>query len=196
MLHRFPYSKYLCMVVGTGIMAFGLYNIHARCPISEGGVLGLSLLIHHWTGLSPGISSLILDGTAYLLAILALGLGFLADAMTCSVLYALWYALMELIGPMLPDLAEYPLAAALCGAAFVGVGCGLIVRHDCAASGDDAMALFCHRLSGLPVSLFYFISDVTVLLLSLSYIPARQIIWSLLTVCLSSMIIEILRPKE
>jgi len=188
--------KYAALSLGALILAFGVYNIHSRCAVTEGGVLGLSLLIRQWTGISPGISCFLLNAAAYVTGIFFLGAGFLADSILCAVLYSVWYALLERIGPVLPDLSGMPLAAAVLGAVFVGIGTGLIVRYDCASSGDDALALVCHKLTGLKVSRFFFISDLSVLLASLSYIPARRIAWSLLTVTLSSLIIELLRKKE
>ena len=70
---------------------------------------------------------------------------------------------------------------------------GLVVRHDSAAGGDDALALVTHKLTDLKVSSFYFISDFTVLALSLTYISIRKIGWSLLSVFISSTVIEIFR---
>ncbi len=193
----FPFiKKYASFLIGTFILAFGLFNIHSRCPISEGGVLGLSLLVHHWTGISPGISGFIMNTVAFLLGITVLGRGFLIDSIICAVSYSVWYELLELIGPVIPNLSNLPLVAAVIGGIFVGIGSGLVVRYDCAASGDDALALFFNKKFGIRVSRFYLISDFTILILSLSYIPLRQIAWSLLTVTISSAVIEVLRPKR
>ena len=79
--------------------------------------------------------------------------------------------------------------AALFGALFVGVGVGLVVRAGGAAGGDDALALVVSKLAGCPIARAYLLTDVTVLLLSLSYIPVRNIACSLVTVTLSSFII-------
>jgi hypothetical protein len=45
------------------------------------------------------------------------------------------------------------------------------------------------RLTGWGIQWIYLITDLTVLLLSLSYIPFRRIVWSLITVTLSGQII-------
>ncbi len=46
------------------------------------------------------------------------------------------------------------------------------------------------RLSGWRLSACYLISDITVLVLSLSYIPLARIVFSLVTVFISSALIE------
>ena len=51
----------LCIVIGTAIASFGLHNIHQRTGITEGGVLGMILLLHHWFGIPAAIASPVLD---------------------------------------------------------------------------------------------------------------------------------------
>ena len=177
------------LALGAAILAFGLFNIHSRCRITEGGVLGMTLLIHHWTGLSPAVSEVALDGVCYLLGLKYLGRAFLPRAAAATGCYALCYALFERVGYLLPDLTGLPVLAALFGALFVGAGVGLVVRAGGAAGGDDALALVVSKLAGCPIARAYLVTDVTVLLLSLSYIPIRNIACSLVTVTLSSFII-------
>lgn len=52
------------------------------------------------------------------------------------------------------------------------------------------------RLTGLGIQWIYLISDLVVLLLSLSYIPVGRILYSLLTVVLSGQIIGLIAPKR
>ena len=51
----------LCIVIGTAIASFGLHNIHQRTGITEGGVLGMILLLHHWFEIPAAIASPVLD---------------------------------------------------------------------------------------------------------------------------------------
>ena len=51
----FNTKKVLLCVAGSAILAFGLYNIHALSGVTEGGVLGLTLLLNYWLDLSPAI---------------------------------------------------------------------------------------------------------------------------------------------
>ena len=189
-------KKYGSIIMGSAILAFGIFNIHARCDISEGGVLGLSLLLYRWFGISPGLSCLLMDCVAMAAGTMLLRSGFLWDSILSAVVYAVWYALFEQTGPMLPDLTAHPLAAAIAGGLFVGVGTALIVRYGCAAGADDTLALIAHAKAGIPLGAFYILSDVTVLGLSLTYIPLQRIAWSLLTVMVSSGIIGILCREQ
>ena len=187
MLHQA--RRYACLLLGTAIVAFGLFNVHGQSGITEGGVLGATLLIQHWTGISPAVSEIVLDVICYALGFAFLGRRFLVDSLIATCAYAGFFALFEGRGYMLPDMGHVPVLAAVVGALFVGIGVGLIVRQEAAGCGDDALALVISNRTGWGVSRAYLITDMTVLTLSLSYIPVGKIACSLITVTLSSLII-------
>ena len=86
-----------------------------------------------------------------------------------------------------------PLAASVLGALFVGIGTGVCVRAGGATSGDDALAMSISHVTGVRIQWVYLVSDLTVLGLSLTYIPLGRIAYSLLTVVLSGQIIGLIQ---
>ena len=191
---RRSWARYGVMLAGVAILAFGMYNIHSRTDITEGGILGMQLLLHHWLRISPSVSGLVLNALCYALGFRLLGREFLKGAVVASIGYSVFYKGLELAGVyLLPDLSAQPLLAAVLGAAFVGVGCGLVVREGAAAGGDDALALILSKLLRCRISRAYLATDLTVLALSLSYIPFRRILWSLVTVTLSSLLVDVVQ---
>lgn len=181
--------KYLIIVAGACVLSFGLYNIHERTGVTEGGVLGMGLLLQHWLGLSPAVTNPIMDVLCYLLAFRLLGKSFAKYALAASAAFAASHLLWEQFPPLLPDLTASPLLAAVVGALFVGLGVGLVVRVGGACGGDDALALGLSHVSKWPIARCYLISDLAVLALSLTYIPFQRIFFSLVTVTLSSFLI-------
>ena len=184
-----PVFLYLIIVLGACILSFGLYNIHERTGVTEGGVLGMTLLLQHWFGLSPAITSPVMEIACYLLAWHFLGNAFAKYAVAASLAFAASHALWEQFPPLLPDLSAFPMAAAILGALFVGLGVGLVVRIGGACGGDDALALTIAHVSRWPISRCYLFTDLAVLLLSLTYIPFARIVYSLVTVTISSVVI-------
>ena len=183
-------SHYGVIFCGAAILSFGLFNVHSQSTITEGGVLGTVLLIDHWTGISPGITNPILDACCYLLGWKFLGNRFLKNALFASLSFARCYSLWESMGYVLPNMSGQPLIAAITGAIFVGIGVGIVVKKGGACGGDDALALVISKFAKCRISQAYLVTDLTVLTLSLSYIPFGKIIYSLLTVTLSSRIID------
>ena len=181
------------VLLGSAIQAFGIANIHAWSEVTEGGVLGMTLLLHHWTGLSPAISSLVLNAICFFIGWRTLGRDFLLYSIVACSGYALFYALCEPFAPLFPALVASPLLSALLGAVFIGVGAGISVRAGGAPSGDDALAMALSNLTHVSIQWVYLLSDLVVLVLSLSYIPVRVIAYSLLTVILSGQIIGLMQ---
>lgn len=189
--------KKVCMVLlGSAVQAFGLYNIHAVSGVTEGGILGLTLLLWQWFEVSPALSSLVINGLCYLFGFFVLGRGFILYSAISGIGFSIIYRVLEIWPPIYPGIADMPFAAAVLGALFIGVGVGLCVRVGAAPGGDDALAMSVNKLTGMKLSWFYLISDIIVLGLSLSYIPLSRIMWSLLTVVLSGQIIDIISSKK
>lgn len=186
-------SNCIVAFLSSALQAFGMYNIHALSGVTEGGIFGLLLLLDHWFGLSPAITSLILNGACYALGWRTLGRDFIGYSLVASCGYSAAYALCELFPPLWPQIANMPLTASIAGAAFIGIGAGLCVRAGGATSGDDALAMSLCHLTRVPIQWFYLISDLTVLTLSLTYIPLRRIAYSLLTVILSGQLIGLIQ---
>ena len=179
----------LILLLASAFQAVGIYNIHAVADITEGGTLGATLLLDYWLHLSPAISSFLMNAACYAFGYKALGKSFIAYSMIAAVAYSLAYGLCEQFPPLWPEIVAHPLAAAVAGAVFVGIGAGFSVRAGGAPSGDDALAMSISHLTKIPIQWVYLTTDLTVLLLSLSYIPLRRIVYSLLTVILSGQII-------
>ena len=202
MSFRFHIEPRRCALALTGsaIQAFGLYNIHAFAGVTEGGVLGLTLLLHHWLGLSPAISGFVLNAICYLIGFKVLGVEFILYSAIGGGGFSLFYAICEQFPPVWPDIASHPLIAAVVGAIFVGVGVGVCVRAGGAPGGDDALAMSLTRLTHIDIQWIYLISDLVVLAISMSYIPLSRLAYSLLTVILSGQIIgwmqKIPAPKK
>ncbi len=182
-------AKYGIIFLGAFILAFGMYNIHARCAITEGGVLGALLLLEHWFDISPALSGPVLDGVCFLIGFKYLGREFLKYSAAASLGFSLFYKLCAWYGPVLPDLSAQPLMAAILGGLFVGVGVGLCVRIGGAAGGDDALAMSVSHMTKLPIERAYLFTDLLVLGMSLTYIPLARILYSLVTVTISSYVI-------
>lgn len=186
---RIKLKNCIFLILGSAILAFGLFNVHSFSGVTEGGTLGLTLLLDRWFSLSPAITSLILNGICYFIGWRTLGKEFIAYSAVCTLSFSLFYTGFELIGPLFPQIAEHGILAAVIGALFVGVGVGLCVRFGGAPCGDDALAMSLSRLLKVNIKWVYLISDLTVLGLSLTYIPLKNILYSLLTVVLSGQII-------
>lgn len=189
-------KKISLLLLGAMICSFGIHNIHQRTNITEGGVIGLMLLVEHWFKISPAYITPVLDVACYALAFKYLGGNFIKLSVISTAFISGFYKIWEYFPPMLPDLSSYPLIAAVLGGLFVGVGVGIIVRQGGSCGGDDALALTISSVFKWRLSRSYLFTDLVVLFLSLSYIPFRRIFFSLITVTISSNVIDWIKEME
>ena len=188
-LKNITFKKCAITLLGSFILAFGLYHVHSISGVTEGGVLGATLLLEHWTGISPALTGGIMNVLCYVLGWRLLGKEFIAYSALATGGFSGTYKICEQFPHLWPGLADMPLVAALVGALFVGVGAGLCVRVGGAPSGDDALAMSISHATGWKIQWVYLMSDLIVLVMSLSYIPVRRIGYSLFTVLLSGQLI-------
>lgn len=193
MFSKLKLKNCLILLLGSVIQAIGIYNIHSLSNVTEGGVLGLTLLLQHWFFISPAISSFFLNLVCYAIGWKTLGKEFIGYSFVSICVYSVSYGICEQFPPLWPQIVQFPLLAALLGALFIGVGAGLCVRAGGATAGDDALAMSFNHIFHWPIERIYLVSDLTVLLLSLSYIPVKRIVYSLLTVVLSGQIIGLIQ---
>ena len=65
MFHSLTPKSVFLSVLGSAILAFGLYHIHSFSGVTEGGQLGLVLLLQHWFSVSPAFTTVVINGICY-----------------------------------------------------------------------------------------------------------------------------------
>lgn len=187
------YKKNLLLIIlGSCILAFGSFNFNYQNNVTEGGVLGLLLLIKNIFDISPSVTALIIDLSLFALGTKFFGKQFLGLSIFASLSFSTWYKVWESVGFIVPNLTNNMLLASIFAGMGVGIGIGIIVRAGAAAGGDDVIALVGEKLTPFKVNHVYMITDFIVLILSLSYLSFKQIFFSLIAVTISGKIIGIM----
>lgn len=182
-------GKILRILLGTTILAFGVYNFYYLNDITEGGVLGLLLLLKNLFDIEPSIANLIIDGLLISIGYRFFGKKFVLYTLFASVSFSVLYNMFEAIGPIVPRFDSMFLATIIAGLS-VGIGVGIVVSAGCAAGGDDVLALVISKTTSLNVGKIYIITDVIILLLSLSYLSSFDVFYSLIAVTISGRVID------
>lgn len=193
---RFPYfsvRRCALTLLGSAILSFGLYNIHAFSGVTEGGVLGLTLLLHHWFGISPSVSGLILNALCYVAGWKTLGQSFIFYSIIAGGGFSAFYAIFEQFDPLWPSLAQMPLGRRHHRRSVCRRRRRLSVRAGGAPGGDDALSMALHEVLHQPIERIYLASDLIVLALSATYLPLDRLGCSLLTVILSGQLIGLVQ---
>ncbi len=184
------------IILGSSILAFGCYNLNYQNNITEGGVLGLLLLIKNVFDISPSITNLLIDLFLFLIGGKFFGKKFLIYSILSTITFSITYKIWEGIGFIVPSLEENMIVASVFAGIIVGIGVGLVVRGGGASGGDDVIALIGNKFTALKVNHIYLISDCIVLILSLVYLDLKQILFSLIAVTISGKVISIIYINE
>ena len=185
----FKTSAYI--LLGSLILAFGFYNFYYLNNLTEGGVLGLLLLLKNLFNIQPSIANIIIDGALLLIGYKFFGKNFFIYSIIASISFSTLYGVFEFIGPILPKIDSMLISTILAGVS-VGIGVGIITKSGAAAGGDDALALVIAKTTSLNIGYVYLICDVSILLISLLYLSAFDVFYSLIAVTISGKIIDLI----
>ncbi len=186
----------LLIIIGATILSFGSYNFNYQNNITEGGVLGLLLLLQHVFNISPSVTSVVIDFSLFTIGSKFFGKKFLLYSILSTTTFSFTYKVWEHIGFLVPSFTHNMLIASILAGIGVGIGVGLVVRGGGASGGDDVIALVANKLIKLKVNHVYLITDGIVLLLSLVYLDIKQVFFSIIAVTISGKIISILYKDD
>lgn len=182
----------ILIIIGATILSFGSYNFNYQNNVTEGGVLGLLLLMQNVFNISPSITSVIIDFSLFAIGSKFFGKKFLLYSILSTFTFSTTYKMWENIGFLVPSFTNNMLIASILSGIGVGIGVGLVVRGGGASGGDDVIALLGNKFLKLKVNHVYLITDAIVLLTSLVYLDIKQVFFSIIAVTISGKIISII----
>ncbi|WP_054941555.1 YitT family protein [Paenibacillus ihuae] len=176
---------------GTLLLAFTYYHINYQNHLTEGGFVGLALLGKYVLGISPSLSTLLLDIPVLLIALIFKGKSFVVNTFISVGAFTLFYGLMERYSGWVINLQDnLPLAALLSGV-LTGLGAGMVLRGGGASGGDDILSLLISEWKGIKVGTVFILMDVIVLALSLFYMPVKETLYTVMAVVVAGYVITL-----
>lgn len=125
----------LGIVLGAAIYAAGVVLFLQPSQMVSGGVGGISVILHHYTGVATGTWVLLLNIPLLILALWKLGLRFFLYTI-CGVVSSSVF--MNLFLP-LGALTEDRFLAAFAGGALIALGLGIVFRSRATTGGSDIL---------------------------------------------------------
>lgn len=136
------FYEYAMIIIGTGILAFGIACFYDPIGLVTGGVTGLAIVIKSLTnGLVEGGIPLWLTNAAFnvpmfILAYFLKGKKFIGKSFFGAMALSAWLAVI----PQVNLAGEDMLLSAVFGAVFTGAGIGLVFRTGTTTGGTDLVA--------------------------------------------------------
>jgi uncharacterized membrane-anchored protein YitT (DUF2179 family) len=135
------------IVLGALVAAFALKAILVPNNFLDGGVTGLSLLIHEIFHVNLGVIILLANIPLIIIGAYQVNLNFAFKTVTCVIVLALF---LEVIPFQV--ITTNMLLVSIFGGFFLGIGIGLAMRAGCALDGIEVLALYTLKRSNFTIS--------------------------------------------
>jgi uncharacterized membrane-anchored protein YitT (DUF2179 family) len=187
----------VAIVLGAAVYAVGLNYFILPNRLMEGGITGIALLLNYAFDIRPSVTTLLINLPLFIMGFRALGkLGMAYTVLgTVSLSASLW--VMETAvgqGWIIPFYSENDLLlAALYAGVTLGVGLGIVFRFGGTTGGIDIVARMFHKFRGWSMGRIILTIDAAILLASLIYLPKEKILYTLISVYISTKVIDFIQ---
>lgn len=187
----------LPILLGTAIYALGLLYFIIPNQLMEGGVTGITVLLKYAFGVSPSLSTLVLNIPLVIIGWRILGkqqmiyTGVGIAALTFFLWLFEWIIHRGWITPFQTE-RDYILAALYAGVT-IGSGLGIVFRFGGTTGGADIIARICNRKFGWSMGQVILALDIIIVGASLLFISIEKILYTFVTVFIASKVIDFIQ---
>ncbi|WP_286784117.1 YitT family protein [Streptococcus sp. UBA4344] len=182
----------LLIALGVAIYTFGFVKFNMANALAEGGVAGVTLIIHALYGINPAYTSLILNIPLFILGARILGKKSLALTIYGTVLLSFFIWFWQQI-PVKIVLQNDMMLVAVVAGLFAGAGSGLVFRYGATTGGTDIIGRVIEERFGFKLGQTLLFVDALVLLASLVYIDLQHMLYTLVASFVYSQVLTIVQ---
>lgn len=183
--HESTVSDILLILLGVIITSFALKSFLVPNQFFDGGITGISLLIHELYHFNLAYVILLANIPFVIMSAYAINKGFAIKTFFCIALLGIC-----LLYPNFPLITNDKLLVSIFGGFFLGLGIGLTMRAGCAVDGIEVLALYTLRRSSFTIS--EIILGINIIIFSLAAIEFGfdKALYSMLTYFTASKTID------
>lgn len=188
------FYEYLMIIIGTGILAFGIACFYDPIGLVTGGFSGLAIVIKHVTeGLIEGgiplwLTNIALNVPVFILSYFLKGGKFIGKTLFGTLMLSAWLAILPSV-----DFAENDLMiAALFGGVCAGAGIGFVIRVGATTGGTDMVsALVQLKLRHFSIVQILMVIDATVVFLGLLVFGIRPTLYAIIGIVVQTKVSDL-----
>lgn len=171
-------QDYAVITLGIGlyVLAWGLFLLPNN--LIGGGVSGLCAIIYYATGISMGLSNIIINTMLLIMALFVIGPSFSIKTVYAIILASLGFAFVPGLIPteFVTTFAvnNGKMLCVIVGGAMTGLGIGLTFTHGGSTGGTDIIAMMVNKYRNISPGRLLLMMDIVVIAASLlvpSYLP-------------------------
>ncbi|MDM5335210.1 YitT family protein [Ureibacillus composti] len=174
-------KKGLSIILGSFFVAIGVNVFITPYQILDGGVIGLALILHYLYHWQIGLMLILLSIPIFMIA------WFKYRSFFYNSLHGLLISsfIIDLLKPLETSLQMFQIdgvVSAILGGFFVGLGIGIMLRHDTSTGGTDLLAQFISDKTKVNVGIIIFFIDSAVVTLGGILLSTSTLLLSIITI--------------
>jgi len=174
-------KKGLSIILGSFFVAIGVNVFITPYQILDGGVIGLALILHYLYHWQIGLMLILLSIPIFMIA------WYKYRSYFFNSLHGLLISsfIIDLLKPLETSLRMFQIdgvVSAILGGFFVGLGIGIMLRHDTSTGGTDLLAQFISDKTKVNVGIIIFFIDSAVVLLGGIFLSTSTLLLSIITI--------------
>ncbi|GAA0590659.1 YitT family protein [Virgibacillus siamensis] len=179
----------LLLVIGSFIFAIGINYFAIPNRLSEGGVIGITIVTYYLFEWSPGIVNLVLNSL-----LLAIGYKFFTKRVIMYTIISILFSslFLHITVDWGKEINDDTLLAALFAGLTVGVGLGFIFRAGGTSGGSAILARLANQLLGWSIGKGMLVIDILVIVGSAFIIGQEKAMYTLVSVYLGAKVIDVI----
>lgn len=141
------FSKFLSIIVGAALYSIGLEIFLIPNNVIDGGTVGISIMINHFTQIPLGILTFIINVPFFIIGYKQIGKTFTISTLFSVICYSIGISILKPI----PGITNDILLASVFGGVIVGLGVGIIIRSGGSTDGTEIIAIILDKRSSFSV---------------------------------------------
>jgi len=182
-------KEYIIVALACVVMAFNINYFFVGNKLAEGGVSGLSLIIHYLSNIDVSYLYFALNIPLIILAYIFLGKNFLLKTFFATFVLSVFLKVFASFSEPLDDI----LLAAIFGGAINGIAIGIVFYAGGSTGGIDIIAKIINKYTGIPISRILLATDFIVLSIVAVIFGKVIFMYTLISLVISSKMIDIIQ---
>ena len=182
-------KEYIIVALACVVMAFNINYFFVGNKLAQGGVSGLSLIIHYLSNIDVSYLYFALNIPLIILAYIFLGKNFLLKTLFATFVLSVFLKVFTSFSEPLDDI----LLAAIFGGAINGIAIGIVFYAGGSTGGMDIVAKIVNKYTGIPISRILLATDFIVLSIVAVIFGKVIFMYTLISLVISSKMIDIIQ---
>ena len=183
------FKEYIIVALACMVMAFNTSYFFIGNKLAQGGVSGLSLIIHYLSNIDMSYLYFTLNIPLIILAYIFLGKNFLLKTLFATFVLSVFLKIFASFSEPLEDI----LLAAIFGGAINGIAIGIVFYAGGSTGGIDIIAKIINKYTGIPISRILLTTDFIVLSMVAVIFGKVIFMYTLISLVISSKMIDIIQ---